>query len=130
MVAAINAGLEQAVFTLKASGLVNSPDLDAVWHFQFIGPPAIAAARDIGWDGLSITAALRPTPRACEFVRTFGGGFHAGEAFAQGWLERRTGAWLQYSCRPIFHCRRWLQARLVAAYVEPRGYADHGKFFL
>jgi hypothetical protein len=130
MVAAINAGLEQAVFTLEPSGEVNSPDLDEIWRFEFLGLPAIGCALDIGWDELTVKAALQPTPRALEFVRTCNGGFHAGEAFAQGWLERRTGAWIQTSCRPFFRCRNWLLPRLAAASVEPSGYLDHGRFFL
>ena len=130
MVAAINAGIEQHAFELDGTspeGPRHAPDL--VYEFTFCGLPALACATDVGFDELGIYAALLPTRRGRAWIVYNDAGFHAGEAFAVGWLERRAGKWLQ-SSGPTLSCRKRLLDLVANAVIEPVGYGDHGKFFM
>jgi hypothetical protein len=55
MVATINAGLDQGVFSLDPA---QSPELAdcLTFEFEFCGRPVLASVSDVGWDELSITA--------------------------------------------------------------------------
>ncbi len=124
MVGAINAGLEQGVFTLEPS---NRPQL-MVYEFTLGGVPSVASINEIGYDELSLHVALWPTPDARRYVQCWNAGHHAGEVFAAGWLERRDGPWLQKPPRLHIKARRDRLPIVAALAVEPRGYRDHGLF--
>src|SRR6516164_6827290 len=94
-------------------------------NFTFCGLPALACATDVGFDELGIYAALLPTRRGRAWIVYNDAGFHAGEAFAVGWLERRAGKWLQ-SSGPTLSCRKRLLDLVANAVIEPVGYGDHG----
>jgi hypothetical protein len=120
MCAGINTGLELGLFSLE-------PDTvdEQVYPFLFPGGiPAVAHVREIDRGELAIHAALWPTG---QFIRCYNGGFHAGAAFAAGWLERREGTWLQTSRRRMFTCKPELLPVVAGAAIEPVGYADHGR---
>lgn len=134
MVAGINAGIDQGLFTPRAGeNSWSQPDPkfgDDPRTYQFmIGDiPAVASVHDAGWDELSIHVALWPTIEGERWVRTANGGFLAGEAFASGWLERRDGAWLQVGQDPEFSCRKQRLDRIAALEIRSKGYADRGSF--
>jgi len=139
MVAAINAGLKQKIFSLDPDEPGAWPPRETremwghhetrVYTFSIEDIPAIASVSDIGYDELSIHVALWPTKNAHDAIRASNAGFWAGEMFASGWVERREGRWLQRG-PSLFKCRRERIATVAALDVAPTGYADSGKFFL
>lgn len=135
MVAAINAGIAQGLFSIRPGDnrwpAGENQDRREAFSFNFsIGNiPAVASVQDAGFDELSIHAALWPTEDGLRVVKSLNAYFRAGEAFATGWLERREGAWLQVSSSsPEFTCRKHRLAEVAALNVSPRGYADRGSF--
>ncbi|NEK18161.1 hypothetical protein [Rhizobium leguminosarum] len=135
MVAAINAGIDQRLFSIRPGDnrWPGSEDVQRREAFSFrfsIGRiPAVASVQDGGFDELSIHAALWPTEDGLRVVRSLNGYFRAGEVFATGWLERRDGAWLQVSSSsPEFACRKHHLEQVASLEVWPRGYADRGSF--
>lgn len=127
MVLAVNAALEQKLFSLKA-GDNRFPDNMRRGHpFEFVLPNGLAArgaVSDAGFDELSVHAAVNPNPRHMD-VLTFGAGLESGDAVGSTWVERRDGAWIQTS-ETSFHCRRALLPVLAGLRVEPAGYGDRG----
>jgi hypothetical protein len=86
--------------------------------FEIDGIPASAEIRTIGWDEIAASVTLWPSGPGYSFK-------------ANGWLERRKGAWLQTSGgRPSVTGSPERARRLAEIQIEPKGYADHGKFFL
>lgn len=83
---------------------------------------AQAKFRDIGWGELEILVTVNP---AGDRFKQGSTGFDAGDAFAQGWLEREKGAYLN-SATDLFNCRKPLVGALAALEVEPLGYGDKG----
>lgn len=134
MVAGINAGIDQGLFTPRAGeNSWSQPDPrfgddPRTYRFMIEDIPAIASVHDAGWDELSIHVALWPTIEGERWVRTANGGFLAGEVFASGWLERRDGAWLQVGHDPEFSCRKQRLDLIAALEIRPKGYADRGSF--
>lgn len=129
MIAAINAGLEQKLFTL-------APD-DNRWtgngqtySFTFAGFPAIAHVGVGGYGELKFHAAVNPTKDAAAWIEVSDADFLAGEAFATAWLERRKGAWLQTSARPQCAFRRHILPILAQTDVKPNGYLPEGMFMM
>jgi hypothetical protein len=130
MALAINAGIEQKLFSLRPNdnrwpGAENRD----YWLFDFILPnglPVRGYACDAGWGELSIHAAVNPKG---EWVCASNAGFHAGDAFAQSWLERKNGAWLQ-SATTMFNCRKGLLQVLAEMSVQPLGYGDKGRVIM
>jgi len=129
MIAAINAGLDQKLFTL-------TPD-DNRWtgsgqtySFTFAGLPAIAHVGDGGYGELRFHAAVNPTKDAAAWIKVSNADFRAGEAFATAWLERRKGAWLQTSARPQCAFRRHILPILAQTEVKPNGYLPGGMFMM
>jgi hypothetical protein len=136
LVSAVNAGLEQGVFSLHPGDnrwpkpKDHSTDHGAVYHYEFSGGiPAVAWVGDAGFDELSIHVAVWPTPDGAYRVVAANAGFWAGEAYASGWLERRRGAWLQTSLH-AFHVRKSRIMTLASASVVPRGFGDRGGVIL
>lgn len=142
MVAGINEGLARRFFSLRpgdnrwpgANRERHERKEAHVYRFAIGGIPAVASLWDAGWDEISVHVALWPTPDAEQIVPAANAGFHAGELFASGWLERRNGAWLQVSSdstqRWSFRCRQHRLPEVAALDVRPAGYADRGSFAL
>ena len=129
MVCGINEALQRKLFTLL-------PD-DNRWAagegegclFDFLLPnglPARGYVSDAGFAELNVHVAVYPQG---DLVKAGNGGFHAGDAFAAGWLERERGAWLQ-SSTTRFNCRRNLVKVLASIIVDPRGFGDRGRVIL
>ena len=131
MVCAINAALDQKLFSLRPNdnrwpGAKNRKK-GALFDFAMPnGLPARGYVDDAGYAELSIHVAVNPKG---DWVRTGNGGFTAGDAFAKCWLERRRGAWLQTGMNG-FKCRKALVKTLASIAVEPEGYGDRGHVIL
>lgn len=137
MVAAINAGLEQKLFSLKPGDnrwpeAVRNPyphgrKQGHVYRFVFENDiPALGYVGDPGYDELSIHVALWPTEDGDERVRAINAGFRAGEAYANSWVERREGAWLQTNTKSLF-CRKARLNDIADKHQVPRGFGDRQK---
>lgn len=129
MVLAVNAALEQRLFTLRPGdnrfGGVGGRD--ALFDFTLPGGlPARGYVADAGFQELTVHAAVNPIG---EWVRAGNAGFDAGDAVAMGWLERERGAWLQ-SSESRFHCRKGILPQLEALHVEPHGFGDRGSVIM
>jgi len=139
MVAAINAGIEQGIFTMKPGENLWPPNVDKygnrfahVFHFTYDDVPAVASVSDAGWDELSIHVALWPKEDADRGVVAALGNFGShspGALFATGWVERREGAWLQRSPTQVF-CKKDKLPVVSTWAIEPKGYTDNGQFIL
>jgi hypothetical protein len=138
MVAAINAGIERRLFGVARGDNHGLPARYAtddrreppVYLFEVGGIPAIARAEDAHWGEVAVTVALWPTPDA---GRRLGGNiakedqFITGDAYASGWLERKTAAYLMAgNGKLVFGCRRSRLATVAALDVQPLGFADRG----
>lgn len=141
MVLAINAGLQQKLFSVLPGDNRWSPGEDDhgnrrshVFTFTAGAIPAVASVHDAGYEELSIHVALWPTEEGGRWVRTTNGGFLAGACFATGWLERREGAWLQVPSTVArgwsFACRKQRLDEVADLDVRPQGFADRGRFQL
>jgi hypothetical protein len=135
MVAAINAALEQGLFALDPADKrwprrnADGECEPCLFSFTVGDVEGMALIKDDGWDEIGVHAALRPTPKAPEFLAFFNAGLLAGDAYAAGWLERRRGAYLQTS-PSLFKCRQLLLPVVADAAIEPRGFADHGRLIV
>ncbi|MFD0985862.1 hypothetical protein [Methyloligella solikamskensis] len=137
MVSASNAGIEQRLFTvLPRDNRWPGAEHDETYIYRFTtdGIPAIASVRDIGFDELSIHVAFWPESDGERWIQCANAGFHAGDLFASGWLERRNGAWLQVGNDTgrdwTFNCRKDRLDRVASLMVRPKGYADRGSFMM
>lgn len=133
MVATVNAGLEKKLFTLEPGGNFwpefepgdgkSGPNAGTGAHYYTFdfpgGIPVRAYVKDAGYDELSIHVALWPTGKFMGCINT---GFLAGEAYANGWLERRSGLYLQDT--RFFTCRKHLVHEIANINIEPNGYGD------
>ncbi|WP_372784998.1 hypothetical protein [Phenylobacterium sp.] len=132
MVGAINAGIARRLFTVVAgdnrwpNGKDRQTSEGVRFEFDLDGIPAVAWVDNAGWDELSVHVALWPTADCAEWINASNAGFLAGEVFAQGWLERQDGAWLQFNGAPMFSCRRHRLAEVLALTQRPQGFADCG----
>lgn len=133
MVAAVNAGVEQRLFTVrpgddrwKAASKTRAHG--AVYRFEIDGIPGLAHVDDAGFDELTIHVALWPGPEAEQWIGAANAGFRTGDLFASGWLERRDGAWLQFNGHPVLSCRRHRLQTAAALKVRPSGFAETGPF--
>ncbi len=127
MVCAVNAGLEQKLFSLREDDN-RWPDADDKgFVFDFMLPNGLPARgyvdSQVRGAELGVRAAVNPKG---DLVRFGGAGFNGGDAVAEGWVERRAGVWLQ-SSTTLFKCRRDLVRELAALQVEPKGYGDRGR---
>jgi hypothetical protein len=136
MVAGINAGIEQRLFTVRrgdnrwpgVAGDTHDRRGPHVFHFMVGAIPALGSVSDAGWDELAMHVTFWPTVDGERWVRASNAGFLAGELFASGWLERRDGTWLQVASKPEFSCRKSRPAVAATLRLDPRGYADRGSF--
>jgi hypothetical protein len=145
LVSGINAGLEQKRFSLDPNNCplnndpINPRHSEVGYWFELSGGiPARASALSIGFDEIRIAVAAWPIDHARSLlngeilspkIRLL-----VGDGYAYGWLERRTGKWLQVHNNRrgagFVNSRRHRAATLAAIKAEPNGYADNGKFFL
>ncbi len=139
MVAGINAGITQRLFTVlpddnRWPGAGTSEydrhlhPTSSIFRFNVGAIPAIGCVSDAGFAELSIHVAFWPSEKAEESVRVYDAGFLPGEAFAAGWFERQDGAWLQSALDFNLSCRRNRLAEIASLEVVPRGFADRGNF--
>lgn len=129
MVCAVNAALDQRLFSLRPGNNRFMNNLRQGQTFDFVMPnglPARGSISDAGFDEISIHAAVNPKG---DTVRAFNAGFDAGDAFGTTWVERRKGAWIQ-SCDRDFSCRRDLVPELAALDVKPNGFGDRGAILM
>ena len=129
MVCAVNAALEQKLFTLRPGDNRFPDNMRRGEVFDFVLPnglPARGSVSDAGFNELSVHAAVNPKG---DIVRAFNGGFDAGDAFGTTWVERERGAWMQ-SSDSSFNCRKGLLDHLAALQVEPMGYGDRGRVIM
>lgn len=126
MIATINAGLEQDVYGLEPGDNRWSGD-HAIYCFRVGGIDAIAYVRDIGYDELIFQAAVAPTQDAERWIKCGNAGFSAGDAYVQGFLERRKGTWLQTGINPTCSFRRPILTHLASLTVSPNGYQPRGR---
>jgi hypothetical protein len=135
MVAGINAGLAAGLFTIRpgdnrwaGANNRNAPNQAHVTFDLAPGLPALAWFSDAGYEELNVGVTVNPTD---DTIRLHHGSldFHFGDATAQGWLERKTGAWLQ-SATTRFKCRQKLQQKLATLSVRPRCFGDFGRVIM
>lgn len=142
MVAAINEGIRRRYFTIRPGdnrwpGAVRDQwghSGAQVFEFEINGIPSLGSVRDAGYDELSIHVAMWPTADSARWVECINAGWLAGDLYASGWLERRDGAWLQFtnssSLGEAFRCRRNRLDQVAALDIAPLGFADRGSFKL
>lgn len=133
MVLTINEGIRQKYFSLRVgdnrwpgadTGDQDHQGMGYVFEFNLPdGKPAKGYVSDAGFGELNIHAAVVPNGN---WVQASNSGFHAGEAFARGWLGRERGAWLQ-SSSDLFNCRKWLLRDLANMEAIPIGFGDRGR---
>jgi len=140
MVAAINAGLDQGVFSLQPGGNWWAAGEDgAFYEFAFApGIYAVTYVRDIGFDELAFETVLCPESLQAELLQRWRR--RCGDPTwlrwvekhclgqAKGLLERRKGAWLQELTD--LTCRRTVLPAVLGAAQAPRGYADDGPLMI
>ena len=129
MMTAINTGLERRLFGLNENENFWEGD-NVIYQFIVAGVPAMAYVADAGFGELELHVAAQPTRDAARWIETVNAGFSAGEAFALGWLERRTGKWLQTSGKPDCAFRRHILPLLAQANVSASGYLPEGRVIL
>lgn len=139
MIAAVNAGIEQRLFSMRKGDNrwpgANAKDTSGhpapqvhYYRFSVEGIPALASVEDRGFDELYFRVVFWPRPDAEQWLPAIGEGFRAGDACADGWIERRDAAHLQTTRRASLKCRKARLATVAALTVEPRQYADRGSF--
>lgn len=125
MVSAVNAALEQRLFTLRA-GDNRYSGRERIFDFTLPnGLPARGVVSDAGWDEVSIHAAVNPKGHHISAMA----GFDCGDAVGMAWVERQRGAWLQSATKP-FYCRKNLLQTLAVLDVKALGYGDRGKVIM
>lgn len=139
MVAAINAGIDQRLFSIRpgdcrwngwSSHRGNCRGTE--YEFNLNGAPAVGWVDDAGFDELVVHVAIWPTAEGRRFISAGNAGLLAGEVFATGWLERRDGAWLQVGNDVgsgwTFSSRRTRLNSIANLAIRPHGYAADGSF--
>jgi hypothetical protein len=146
MVATINAGLAQGLFSLRPVSNSWAGKRGVFYEFTF-APSIYAVSRvyDIGYGELRFETVLFAESLRLELLKRLGHsnvdvllgpGRYCSRwvkkhcyANASGWLERQKGAWLQDSDvdnRTRLSCREPIIPIVLGAKQQPRGYADHG----
>lgn len=124
MVCAVNAALDQKLFTLRPGDNRFSKNSPYERLFEFTLPNGLrakGAVSDAGFDEVAVHAAVNPKG---QYVSAQAG-FDCGDAVGMTWVERERGAWMQTS-QTMFSCRRALVHQLASLSVSPQGYGDRG----
>lgn len=127
MVAAINAGLEQGLFSLR-KGDNRWPETDSykghVYRFPFASLSSLCCVKNAGNGVLSFHAVIFPEPDAEQWLFLPQLGLSGGEAYGMAWLEREKEARLETSMS-FFKARKDALAILAEAEkLSPQGYHD------
>ncbi len=129
MVATINAGLEQGLFSLR-KGDNRWPETDPykghTYHFSFACFPSLGCVKNAGNGELSFHATVFPKPDAEQWLSVPQLGLSGGEAYGMAWLEREQETCLETSMA-FFKASQVAQSTLASLEVEPKGYGDKGK---
>jgi hypothetical protein len=137
MVVAINAGLDQDIFSLSTwEENASHTETGGIFHFNLptTNVPSVAFVRGIGHGELKFHVAVNPTARSEELrmIEAGNAGLHAGDAFVVGYLERKDGKWLQtppprsYG-RPFgSYKQNGIKPLIASMQVAPNGFIDHG----
>jgi len=117
LVAALNVAIERKLIALECE-LVTK----ATYEFALAGLPIIAYVNDAGFDEVAVNVICCPTPRGREtiFCSVFYEWRKFGEASTFGWLERRSGKYLQSGVN--YHGTKETTAALAALTVKPLGF--------
>jgi hypothetical protein len=117
IVASVNTALTRRLIALECELATQ-----AKFEFTLDGRPVIAYVNDAGFDEVSVHAICCPTELGREFIRCeiLHGWREYGEAVTFGWLERRSGKYLQSGV--IYHGTKEITAALGALVVEPLGF--------
>lgn len=127
MVAAINAGLEQGLFSLHKGDnrwSETDPYKGHVYRFSLAGHPSLCCVKDAGGGVLSFHAVVFPEPDAEQWLFLPQLGLSGGEAYGMAWLERDGEARLA-AAMGFFKARK--NALLIlkeAENISPQGYRD------
>ena len=132
MIAAVNAGLNEEIFDLNSPNSWDPNDYTYLFDISS-GLKGKATVRELQGGGeLEFYLLISPTPKAKEMneVDNFFD-FSYGEAWACGYLERLTGAWVQYgyASKSSFRCRKHLINQLASINIKPLGFGKVGKCF-
>ena len=133
MISAINAGLEQNLFGLKA-GDNGWTGTRVTYRFTIgDGLPALATVAGAGFGELVVNVLVNPRGEAESSIGVLAWpGFWAkvSDAFASGWLERTKGSWLQTGSKPMCYFRRDIIPTLAGISIKPKGYEPLGRFMM
>lgn len=129
MVSAVNAALQQGVFTLHPDNYAwklgdNASDL---FEFEVAGYRAQGHVWDGGFGEIVVHAIIGL--KAPGLARTGLLTLRSCEAFGDTWVERRNGAWLQPNPSG-FRCKDRIAYDLSKIDVSPTGFADRGPVML
>ncbi len=117
LVAAVNEALTHQLITLECE-----PVTPATFEFTLDGRPVISYVDDAGFDEVTVHVTCRPTALGqrdihCAILHEWR---KFGEAVTFGWLERRSGKYLQSGID--YHGTKQITKALGALMVEPRGF--------
>jgi hypothetical protein len=128
IVASVNTALTRRLIALECELATQ-----ASFEFTLDGHPVIAHVNDAGFDEVSVHVICRPTEQGRKSIRAavLHGWREYGEAVTFGWLERRSGKYLQSN--PTrgssgYHGTKEITQALGALMVEPRGFGNQGRF--
>lgn len=129
MVAAINTGIEQKLFSVRKDDN-RWPDAaqgkGCSYRFEIDGKAGLAYVDDIGFGELKIHAAVDLIYGGELCMCLSAAGFHAGDAFGMACIDRDQGAYLQ-TAPAFFRAREPLVRFLARCDVRTKGYGDKGK---
>jgi hypothetical protein len=116
LVAAVNTALTRRLIALECELATQ-----ASFEFTLDGHPVTAYVNDAGFDEVSVHVTCRPTKLGRDSIRCviLHGWREYGEAVTFGWLERRSGKYLQSGID--YHGTKEITAALGALVVEPLG---------
>ena len=116
IVASVNTALTRRLIALECELATQ-----ASFEFTLDGHPVTAYVNDAGFDEVSVHVTCRPTKLGRDSIRCviLHGWREYGEAVTFGWLERRSGKYLQSGID--YHGTKEITAALGALVVEPLG---------
>jgi hypothetical protein len=117
LVAAINTAIERQLLTLRCE-----PVGERTFEFTLAEHQVTAWIDDAGFDEVCVHTIVEPTPLGRSNLRAALNRDHCncGEACALGWLERRSGTYLQTGAS--YHGERSITDRLAALSLTPSGF--------
>ena len=117
LVAAINTAIERQLLTLSCE-----PVTETTFEFELAGRQVTAWIDDAGFDEVSVHAIVDPTPPGRDHLRAALNRDHrnCGGACALGWLERRSGKYLQTGAS--YHGADDITDGLAALSLTPSGF--------